>query len=906
MKSFLRFMLLFLFLSGLICLATWPWISFFTKGFPSHWDPPFHAWKLKLVAENLIQGHLLPPYYNSNCFFPSSMTLYYEALHWPQSVVAALILLFTDNPMLMYNLISLLFWTCSGCCFYLVLRELSFTRTASVWGASVFCILPYRISYLVEFNMQLCSMLILCFFFLVRFIRHPSIMNTLGLSLSFGMQAVSELYQALIFLMISPLLFLPLMNRNLLKYLKKPRFYYSLILAGVIGLGLYTLYLRPYQILHHDEGFSREFSEIQKHTLEPFSYLTSPRQNKSSFFGISVRKDEMSVFPTYIILIGALLHGFFHRRLFKKCDPAQFKCASGQTISRLARWGRAGFGLFLILWITGLSCSNHFTHQYGDYAATILNLLIMGFFLSSILIPLAEGHMRNSNETIISAIASAAVLAFIMSLGPEISFRNTEWACQNNIFSYLYHTPFLSGMRVVSRFGIIVLIFLLISAVSGWEKIAQYMNVKKAVLILWIPMLIWAWADSLTISRKMKIVEYPLQSKTLTVLNQHPRSPVIILPFGDRSNDSYYMLQIAGIKRPLLYGWGGFYPSYQQDLHSAFKSNDLQKLIDLVQMVYPDPLILIDRQPYSPHDFSAALMEKEMAGRCFCLEEDNRFSLYAMHSTQEASARYQRITRSDFLRSYPFLTFSALPVTPAHKPCRVWITVNGSYLKELVLNTSWQTYQSVIPEEYILDVYPNNIRIESCTKENFFIKNFSLFAGKPESRNHAKYDKTSVLKVSWNGPDSITHVPALADWVTLDPFYYKNGLILAGYEITNPHPDPKKPLQITSYWRCSPTIPMIRDQHLAIHLHEENGKSQMTDEQELLSNTVPQDIRSQPYEKIFCDVRRIPIPPSLESGIYSITFEIIDTHWGHPVLGQDASGHSRRFFMISQRIMLKK
>ncbi len=77
-----------LFLALAILAITWPWVQSFPSAFLAHWDPPFHAWKLELVARTLLSGHLLPHDGNTNMYYPHSGALYFEALHWPQALVA--------------------------------------------------------------------------------------------------------------------------------------------------------------------------------------------------------------------------------------------------------------------------------------------------------------------------------------------------------------------------------------------------------------------------------------------------------------------------------------------------------------------------------------------------------------------------------------------------------------------------------------------------------------------------------------------------------------------------------------------------------------------------------------------------------------------------------------------------
>ena len=80
-----------------ILAATWPWALHSADAFIVHWDPPFHAWKLEYLARSIAAGDWLPAFGNTNMHYPNSMTLYYEALHWPQAAVAAALFGFIDR-----------------------------------------------------------------------------------------------------------------------------------------------------------------------------------------------------------------------------------------------------------------------------------------------------------------------------------------------------------------------------------------------------------------------------------------------------------------------------------------------------------------------------------------------------------------------------------------------------------------------------------------------------------------------------------------------------------------------------------------------------------------------------------------------------------------------------------------
>ncbi|MBN1522447.1 MAG: hypothetical protein JW928_07935 [Candidatus Aureabacteria bacterium] len=711
--------MLFLFLCLLILVTDWPWILYFKNGFPYHWDPPFHAWKLKLVADNLLNGHLLPPGCNSNCFFPYSLTLYFEALHWPQSVITAFFLLFTQNAVLIYNIVHLLFWAMSGLCFYLLLKELKFTEIGCLWGASIFSILPYRISYLVEFNMQQCFGLILIFLFLIRFLRSPSLFNAFGLALSFWLQSISELYQAMIFVISSPFLMLPLMIKYLPEHFKKPSFYFNIFLAGTSGALLCLYFLTPYYILHDFSKFSRTLMEVEKHSLEPLSYLLTPA-GKCLLPFVKARHDELSVYPTLPVLAGAFLYAFFSRLIFKKKQETARNWK--ETVFHAARRLRLGIVILLCVLFVWISLSPSFFPR-EHYHAIISALLVLWLSLS-LLITFHFQKEDNMQRVFLRGFGSASIFCFILSFGPDINTGNMAWSCQNYIYLKSYFNIFLlSGMRVVSRFGIMVLIYLVIASISGWETL--FSKMKNSGRWLWLILLSVVLYENHGIYKNFVRIEYPLHSQALEVLSQRPSSPLLILPFNDRWNDSLYMFQIAGSSRPLLYGWGGFYPALQKEMLAAYKRN-LDSLLDIIEKIWPDPLLLLDKAPRYRHKYSATNDKNNLEKSCIKIAEDRRFALYSLDFSEGPYHSYERMTRSDYLRKYPFLSFEAFLKEKTDKKVLARISVNDRLLKDIRITSAVQTFNVHIPEHSLLDVYPNVIKIQTSDKEIFFIKSFNL------------------------------------------------------------------------------------------------------------------------------------------------------------------------------------
>ena len=315
-------LLVFFFMAAAVLAMTWPWATHFASGFIAHWDPPFHAWKLQYVADAILDGRLLPPDANTNMYYPNTGALYYEALHWPQAVFAALLSLFTDNTILVYHITFLAFWAFSGLCMWMFLAEMGATRAASLAGALAFTIMPYRMAYVVEFNMQLCFGVPLFLFFMLRYFSRPGIGPAAGMAVALCMQAASELYQAVFLVMLLPFLALPLLRRDIAIVKSARRFWVPVAVAAAIAILTVALLLAPYMQLLGAQTVVRRLHEVRTHSLEVFTYLAS---TASIHFlpGLKVKLDETSVYLRCCLIAGSqVLRGWLTAGLRARCVQA--------------------------------------------------------------------------------------------------------------------------------------------------------------------------------------------------------------------------------------------------------------------------------------------------------------------------------------------------------------------------------------------------------------------------------------------------------------------------------------------------------------------------------------------------------------------------------------------------------
>lgn len=837
---------LFLGLCLLLLFANWPWPRHFATGFARHWDPPFHAWKLVLAARAVQAGHLLPPGGNSNCFFPSSFTFFYEALHWPQAAFAAAILRFTDNPILAYHATLLAFWAFSGVCFFWLLRELRLERPTAVLGAVVFCVLPYRMFYFVEFNMQLCAGLVLSLLTGLRFFTKRGFWNGVAFGLAFWFQASSELYQALIFTLLAPFLFASFLTRR--DPWRDRRFWQGVAgFAATLPLTLHFLY--GYAILHDREGMGRDLSEISHHILEPLSFLAPPGGH--GFFHRRIRTDETCFNPTLPVFALALAYAWVGRkRTPADTLPSRFHPRRWRTV--------AGLEALAMLVLLDL-CAEGF----GKASEAVFNLSALAFLASVLTVQLARPP-ETDERRMIAGLGSAAGVAFLFSLGPQVSLGN-GLHFPNWLFDGAYATvPLLSGMRVVSRFAFIVDLFLLVAAMAAWDLLRQR----------------WKPLDGLAPLLPLAVLlSQPLGKLAFEPFDWAPDGPaiaaaraeghpVLFLPFGGRDHDSRNMLAVGRHDLPMLYGWGGFYPYFQNLLAHNLRTGHAEALASHVGEIWPDARILIDKHLVAAlderdHNQKASRFTADLAARCVTLADDADHRLLAIPAPTNALLRCAQQTRRDLLDRHPFVRLTAYGTVPGQRLC---LRVNGAWAAELALEDHERTFVFEVPPELRLRVHPTRVEAISPDGTPWTAREF-LFSDQPPQGGDVAVTPSAPPK-SW--PAALDQPPEVPAQAIPADIRFANGLRLLAIDppTTGQAGDT---VTLRTYWSAAQDSK--KGGNLVVFLHAKAGRDLCFQNDQALLPFVPDgDIRCQPYRKVFTQDLPLEIPAGTLPGTYALEF----------------------------------
>ncbi len=629
-------------------------------------------------------------------FYPYSGTLHYEALTWPTVLVAALLFKVTAwSATTIYHLVLLCFWALSAPAMLLFLRRLGLSKSAALAGGIIFSILPYRMSYANEYQMQLAFLIPLFYLLLRPFIDHPTPLRGAALGLYWWFFAVTELYQAIFILFTLPFILLALLSATP-RLLTKPRFWLSSLTGAATTLLLMPLMLWPYLQQKSAGAVERPLREIVRHSIQPLSYLMP--FGRLRFWQLDAKIEELQGYPTLTVIILALTALFFWLREVAK-EPPPERRRQYVTIMPL---------LISLVLFAALTFYLHFcpapAHRYLLRCWRILPLCSVAATILFSLTP-----TKSSARRFLTGLAAAAVFTFFLSLGPTMDLHLSPLhTVPNLVYMTLYKiVPLLSGFRAACRFGIFVLFFLTVAAACGLDRLLTLQRGKYpvslqrlisslavALIVLAVAAESWPTQRFLSFKRVDHIGQRPLAQRLAA---RHEPYVLAAIPMGNRVWDGTTMYGLLKDRHLSIYGWAGFFPKFSFLVKRRLDYGEIPQVASMLHQVWPEVLLWIDRSHtvMAHPSFVAATPEyytKKRDGGYVVdypgmfsthateIDRDDRFTLMALQAPP-AATNIQKIFRSDFVRRLPLAQATLLATTDT----TVTVTFNHDRLPSVEL-----------------------------------------------------------------------------------------------------------------------------------------------------------------------------------------------------------------------------
>ena len=330
-----------------------------------------------------------------------------------------------------------------------------------------------------------------------------------------------------------------------------------------------------------------------------------------------------------------------------------------------------------------------------------------------------------------SALASAALLAFVLSLGPSIWVGGAYPVGNNAIFTSIYGVlPLLHSTRVVARFGILPLFFLVIAASMGLDALIRLKRLRRRAWGVVLVLVALVLLEGRT--TPFRFEDEAARPPPLDSLPVGEASPtLLVLPMGERFNDSRYMLALARSERLLVNGWSGFRPRFQERIARHFSSGRAEEGIRELRRLWPDPWIVVDRirmrmirelHPYH-------LDEADLRRFCDVRIENARYLVCVPKPERSPVRAYSRLVRLDLGRKFSVIRFKARSLL-TDGPRRLRVECNGErVVARLSVSEDWWTFAVPIPKTCFSHAARNEVTIRSEDDSLWEIRGFRFAAG---------------------------------------------------------------------------------------------------------------------------------------------------------------------------------
>lgn len=314
---------------GAAMIATWPLSRHLASWAPGSGDSLETTWIFGWAAHAVRHhpaGLLDGSVFNANIFYPERLTLAYTESFLGLSMPVAPLIWLTSNPLLAYNVVTVGLYAVGGFTTYLLVRQLTSYRPASIIAGLAFTLAPYRISQIEHAHVIAVHLMPIVLLLLLRLRRDSSWRVLIAMGFAVGLQMWSSFTGATIMAAV-------VSTWGIWELARRRRRALGLLgragVAMVLGMVLAIPVIKPYMDLRkihpefkHPEAAVLEFSGTPTSYLSPpprNSLIRSPYDRLSSRYKDSLGYWEKFLFPgfvlsgSFILAIGALILGRLRR-----------------------------------------------------------------------------------------------------------------------------------------------------------------------------------------------------------------------------------------------------------------------------------------------------------------------------------------------------------------------------------------------------------------------------------------------------------------------------------------------------------------------------------------------------------------------------------------------------------------
>jgi hypothetical protein len=538
--------LIVLYFAAMSVIITYPLITHLsTRMIGSIGDNIYFVWLIGWFKKALFELHVNP----FNIWFlnyPAGWSLAYTEIS-PAQLLLAMPFALIFNPLTGYNVSMLLTFILSGINMYLWMKHLTGRTSVAIIIGTAFAILPYHLAHFLigHLNISGIQWFPLFFWGLFELMKGDSsqekkkfiLLTGIGFGL-IGMTSMYSLYMAVLVAGALAVINLFFIRKKVLTW----NYWKPLLIAGLISIPFVAFSVWPYLTLNAQGGIpdrNLETVRLLAASASPLDYLLPSTDH---------------------FLVGKWVNDHFNRQL----------------------------------WIE--------TSLYVG----LVNIIFAG-------ITLFTRKEKREKEFVILVLLGIA-LAWVLSLGTDLFWNGERLQVQlTGIFAKLLnrtetyiilpdyflfkYLPLFSKMRVFARFGIFVLIFVLVLSAMGLTKILDRFRNKKAALVFSVFILGVVWLEFYpgVYETTSSIEARPVD----TWLAEQPGTGAVIQFPIEESEDQILVYATLIHGKPFIGGFFNAFPPLQyqeiKPVMANFPDESSISLLDKLKVRY----VLVDKTAYN-------------------------------------------------------------------------------------------------------------------------------------------------------------------------------------------------------------------------------------------------------------------------------------------------------------------
>lgn len=585
---------------------TWPLVLGLTRDIPGDLgDPLFNCWVLGWGAHHLGQfltGHLdaLSGFWNANIFYPAPLALAYSEHLFAQVVQILPVYALTGNLLFCYNLLFLSTYVLSGVGTYLLVRDLTGSPRAAFVAGLLYGFAPYRVPQIPHLQVLSSQWMPFVLFGLRRYFQSRRPWPLAGAMVALLAQNLSCGYYALFFApFVAAYVLYEIVQRRRVRDL---RLWGTLVLAAGLVLLANWPFIQAYRAVRAHGFERRSVTEIGSFSADVLSYATAGQA--LHLWGGRVNampRGEGELFPGVVpvVLASAAL-------VWLGLDAWQSARKGHRTMALWRRLIAAAAAIVLLAetsTVAFMLARHHLDVDLGRVIIRATNIawpIEIALFALLVLVavsPMARAVLKESFHGQAAFFLVAVGVAFVLSLGPVIRTGGRPLITGPYLLLQEW-VPGVDGLRVPSRFAMLVALFLAILGGYGAAGLERRLG-RRGVVVLAAGALFMVEATAAPIALNVgfdtpgllppvRFVRLgPNVAPVYRYLATLPADAVVVeFPFGEPAYETQYMFYSVYHWRPLLNGYSGGVPLTYAHLADLLRRPELaperawQALID--------------------------------------------------------------------------------------------------------------------------------------------------------------------------------------------------------------------------------------------------------------------------------------------------------------------------------------